>query len=302
MDPLVAVVILSYNRRGDTLQAIGSLQQMTYVDFEILLVDNHSIDGTAESVRAAYPCVRVLALHENVGFAAGANTGIRCALELGAAFILVMNNDVSVHPSMLTALVKGMVPGVGISGPKIYYMSDPKRIWSNGFRRHPLHIAMRGGVRGQVDTDQRQETCEVDYLLGCAMLFASEVLEEVGLFDERFFFFYEDLDLCLRAQRCGYRIVTVPEAKMWHKVSASAGLDSPFRAYHMARGSVLFYSKHARGIQRPVTLLFRTGSAVKTTVQFLAQRRHDLVEAYWRGVRDGALEIMSERKRARDAS
>jgi GT2 family glycosyltransferase len=271
---------------------IESLQQMTYANFRILLVDNQSSDATVESVRSTYPDVDILVLPQNAGFAGGMNPGLRYALEKGADLVLIINNDVIVEPAMLTELVAGMRPGLGMTVPKIYYSSDQCRIWSVGFGRHPLALTMTGGGRGCLDDGQWQSPLEVDYVPGCAMLLTKSMLEEVGLFDERFFFYYEDLDLCIRAQQCGYRILMVPAARMWHKVSASAGMGSPFRTYHMALSSVLFYHKHARGIRRSVVLLLRSGSAIKTTLTLLVQRRSAALEAYWRGIADGISQCM----------
>jgi hypothetical protein len=119
------------------------------------------------------------------------------------------------------------------------------------------------------------------------MLLDSSMLREIGLFDERYFFYYEDLDLCLRIRRQGYRLITVPQAKMWHKVAGSAGMGSAFRTYHMARSGVIFFRTHARGFQRPASFLFRAGSALKSSLKFLLTKRYHLLRHYWQGLWDG---------------
>lgn len=285
--PYVQVIVLSCNRCKDTLQALDSLSSMTYPNYELVIVDNRSTDGTIEAVQEKYPSVTLLAQSANLGFAAGANVGLRRAVERKADFALIINNDVLVMPSMLTHLVEAMTPQVGAAAPMIYYLDDPKRIWSVGFARHPILLEAQGGARGQIDQGQWQVPFEVDYLLGCALLVRVSMLRKTGLFDSRYFFYYEDLDLSLRIQKQGYRLITVPQAKMWHKGAGSAALGSAFRVYHMARSSVIFFRTHARGLQRPAVLTFRLVSAARTSCKFLLSKRFDLLQHYWQGLWNG---------------
>jgi len=285
--PFVYVVILTFNHCEYTLKALESLSKLTYPNYKLLVVDNRSTDGTIEAIREEFPFVEIIVNPANLGFAAGINRGLRLALNRGADFILIINNDVIVDPSMLTYLVEAMGPEIGAAAPLIYYMDDPRRIWSIGFSKHPLLLEMRGGARGQIDHGQWQAPFEVDYLLGCAVLLNSLMLKEVGLFDEQFFFYYEDLDLSIRAQRRGYRLITVPQARIWHKGAGSAGVESEFMVYHRARGSVIFFRKHAHNWQKPAIFLFRIGSALKTSLKFLLRRKSHLFQAYWKGLIDG---------------
>ena len=283
--PLVHVVMLTYNHCEYTLQALASLSKMTYPRYELIVIDNQSTDCTVEMVEKEYPSVRLLVNPANLDFAAGINLGVQFSLARGADFVFIVNNDVLVEPSLLTHLVAAMEADVGAASPLIYYSDAPQRIWSAGFSKHPLLLEMRGGARGRIDPGLWQTPVEVDYLLGCAMLLNSAMLREVGLFDERYFFYYEDLDFCLRVRRYGYRLVTVPQARMWHKGAGSAG--SAFRAYQMGRGSVIFFRTHARGWQKPAVFLFRSGAALKKSLVFLLSKRSHLVGHYWRGLRDG---------------
>jgi GT2 family glycosyltransferase len=284
---LVYTVILTHNHCADTLQALDSLCQMAYPNQRLLLVDNHSSDGTVERVRADYPEVELLVHSDNLGFSAGMNSGLRHALGRGADHVLIINNDVVADPSMLTFLVESMGPSVGAVAPTIYYWDDPSRIWSSGFSMHPLFLEMRGGSRGTIDHGQRQEPFEVGCLLGCALLLNGSMLRDIGLLDERYFFYYEDLDLCLRARQQGYRLMTVPAARLWHKVASSAGMGSAFRVYQMARGNTILYRTHARGLQKPIGFLIRVGSTVKKIFQFLATGQFDLLLSYGQGIVDG---------------
>jgi GT2 family glycosyltransferase len=285
--PLVYIIVLTHNHSQDTLAALDSLAAMTYPNCQLLVVDNHSTDGTLDLVKSAHPRVETLANEENVGFAAGVNIGISHAVQQDADLVLLVNNDVIVSPDMLTRLVASIGEGVAVAAPLIYYMDDPQRIWSAGFIKQPILLEARGGMRGKIDPGRWPASRSIDYVLGCAMLIDCAALRQVGQFDERFFFYYEDLDFSLRVKKAGYDLVMVPEARMWHKGAGSAGMETPFRAYHMARGSVIFFRTHVHGWRRFLVLGFRLASACRTIVRFLYRGQPHLIRHYWLGLREG---------------
>ena len=288
--PLVYVVTLAWNRRDDTMDCLGSLSQMTYSRYLLLLVDNASTDGTAEAVEGHFPEVEVVVNEENLGFAGGFNVGLRYAMERDADYVLIINNDTSVEPDMLEQLMgHADLPDVGLLAPKIFYADQPDRIWSVGARRHPWTWEMTDVGSGQRDVGQWDEVLDRDYLVGCALLMKRTLLEEVGLFDEGFRpAYYEDLDLCLRARQTGYRLLMVPQARMLHKGAASSeGEDSPLSRYCRARNSVRFFRKHVRGPRWLIVAPFRFGSAVKTCLRLAAERRWASLRSHLRGLLDG---------------
>ena len=286
--PLVYVVMLAWNHCDDTLACVASLLHSTYQPLRVMVCDNGSIDGTPEVVAAAFPQIEVLELGRNLGFAAGANVGLRQALRAGAEYVLLINNDTLVAASMVERLVAAVAPDTGIVAPLIYYAAAPDTIWSAGALRSRWTLEQIHDLRGQRDPGARPPTLARDFVPGCAMLIPRAVLEAVGLFDERFFMYYEDSDLCLRIRRAGYRISLVPSAQMWHRVAiSSGGTDSPAERYAMARSSVLFFRKHVYGWQWAVVGPFRLGSAVKTTLRLLWRRRTAAIVAYWSGLRAG---------------
>jgi len=286
--PLVIAVVLNWNRRDDTLACVVSLLESTYQPLRVLVCDNGSVDDTPAAVRSAYPSVEVLELGYNRGFAGGANAGLRYALAAGAEYVLALNNDTFVEPTMIERLVEAAAPDVGIVAPLIYYATAPDTIWSAGGVRSRWTLEQIHDLRGQRDTGIWPSTLKRDFAPGCAMLLSRVVLETVGLFDERFFMYYEDSDLCLRVRRAGHRILLVPAAHMWHKVATSSGgIGSSAERYAMARSSVLFFRKHVRGWQWAIVAPFRLGSAAKTTARLLWRGRPAAALAYWRGLRDG---------------
>jgi len=286
--PLVYVVILSWNQREETLACLSSVCQLDYPNKRVLVVDNGSRDGTPEAVVRWFPDVEIIVNAENLGFAAGCNVGLRYALEQGARWVLLLNNDVEIAPDALQHLVSSASPDAGMVAPKIYYFSDRTRIWSVGGKRHPWTLEKIGDAMGQVDEGQWNEVLERDYLVGCAVLLSRRLLTEVGLFDERFFVYYEDSDLSLRARLAGWRLLMAPQAHVWHKVAVSSGgRDSPNERYWMARSSILFFRKHVRGLRWLAVGPYRIGSAIKTLFRLTLKGRHDSARAYIRGLWDG---------------
>ncbi len=219
------IVIVNWNGKDVTLECLDSLAHVTYRNVKIVVVDNASSDGSVQAIREGHPEAVVLEQQINLRFAGGTNAGMHYALEHGAEMLCLLNNDTTVHPEFLTHLVSRMqsAPDIGVVAPKIYYESDPELIWFAGgkismWSGTMRHIGIRERDRGQYD-DAR----DIDYATGCCMLARREVIGRVGMLDESFFMYTEDADWCMRMRRAGYRIVYEPGARVWHKLSVSAG-------------------------------------------------------------------------------
>ncbi|MCB8946119.1 MAG: glycosyltransferase family 2 protein [Ardenticatenaceae bacterium] len=286
--PLIVAITLNWNRPDDTLVCVESLLAQTYGHLAVVVVDNGSTDDSVAQVQARFPQVAVIANETNLGFAGGMNVGLRWALAAGADFALIVNNDTLLATDMVARLGEVAQAERAVTAPIIYYADEPQRVWSLGARMNDWTLEEVGNVRGQVDVGQWAALVPCNFVPGCAMFFPREVLETVGLFDEGFFMYYEDSDLCLRLTRGGWPILSVTGAKMWHKVAVSSGgSDSVNERYWMARSSVRFFSKHARWWQGPIVLFWRTGSAVRTTWRLWRHGRMEALKAYWRGLADG---------------
>ena len=255
--PLVYVILVNWNGREDTLGCIASLLQMTYGPFRILLVDNASSDHTVEAVRDRFPMVEIIETGANLGYTGGNNVGMRHALEAGADYVFLLNNDTTIHAEALTRLVEcaESKSEIGVVGPRQYFYD------------HPLTIAGTGSVidwdgatiyhrrRGEVDEVNEEyrdaDPYPVDFMDGCAILVKREYLDKAGLLDERFHLGgFEDADWSRRGLAAGYQEWNVPRAYVWHKVSAAAGLGSPLTTYYMTRNELLFFWLHSRGLAR----------------------------------------------------
>ncbi|WP_257092835.1 glycosyltransferase family 2 protein [Methyloversatilis sp. XJ19-13] len=239
----VAVVVLNWNGKADTLACLASLRLVSPATPRIIVVDNGSVDDSVLAIRQAFPNVDLLPTGENLGFAEGNNVGIRHARSLGASHVLLLNNDTEVAPDLIEQLLAAHArhPQAGIIGPKTYYHADPKRIWWAGGRWDEAGQCFAQIGDGEIDQGQRDHEVATEFIVGSAMFVPSEVLEQVGLLDSRYFLNYEEIDLCTRVQRAGYSLVYAPQARIWHKVSASFGAEeSPLKVYYTFRNRLLW--------------------------------------------------------------
>jgi len=248
MMPKVAIIVLNWNNRVDTLECLQSLQSIDYIDHEVIVVDNGSTDDSVSEIKRQYPGLTLLETKKNLGFAGGNNEGIRLALQKAVDYVLLLNNDTVVDPKFLDRLVEAMEssPEIGIAGPKIYYFKEPNRIWFAGGK-----INYRSGNTSHVgelelDKGQYDEIRDTDFMTGCAMLIKRKVLDDIGLLDDRMFLYYEDSDFCARAHRRGYRIQVVPSSFIWHKVSSTASKVKDIQFYYGTRNMIVF-EKHNAG-------------------------------------------------------
>lgn len=252
--PMVWAVVLNYNGREVLAECLESLRKQDYPNLKILVVDNASTDGSAV-VAESTQGVEVICNARNLLFAGGNNVGIRKAVDSGAAYVVLINNDTVSDAGLIGALVAAIEgrEGAGIAGPKIYYHSRPGVIWSAG----GMVDFARGWVRHrgirQKDEGQFDEIAEVDYVTGCCLMFKRGVYEVIGGLDEGFPMYFEDTDFCTRACRAGFKVIYAPRGRMWHKISYSSGGE--FSRRKIMRRMIagwLFFRKYST----PVHLIF----------------------------------------------
>lgn len=230
--PRVSIVILNWN--GDQLLPVclAALEAQTFRDFEVVVVDNGSHDGSPEWLAAHYPAVRLIRNLTNLGFATANNQGIRAAQ---AALIMLLNNDAYLAPDCLEKLVKAAdgAPGVGMFACKILQYDAPARMDSAGIEVDRAGVAWN---RGWGESAARHtQALEVFGPSAAAALYRRTLLDQIGLLDDDFFIYYEDVDLAWRAQWAGWRCLYVPAAEAHHVHSATTGRGSPFKNFLLGR-------------------------------------------------------------------
>lgn len=230
---LVSVIILNWNGKQYLKDCLDSLAAQTCRDFETILVDNGSGDGSAAYVREAYPWVRLVELPENAGFAGGNNRGVAVA---EGAFIVTLNNDTKADSRFLEELLRPVLAdaGIGMVAAKMLNFFDPGRIDSVGVKAAGNGMGYNIGV-GELDRGQYDAPAGVFGPCAGAALYRRAMLDEVGFFDPEFFAYYEDLDLAWRGRLAGWRCVTAPQAVVLHVHSATSGKMSLFTVYQVQR-------------------------------------------------------------------
>lgn len=286
----VYAVVLNWNNGPDTLKCIGSLIQSNYPDLSILVIDNASSDNSLDVIIERYPEIEVLRNIKNFGFAGGNNTGISHALMQGAQYILLLNNDAEVDTTTILKLVDRMKDdeAAGVVGAKIFYASDPEIIWFAGgiFDCHSgnaVHLGKDERDRGQFD-----HISEIDYATGCAMLVKAQVFKSIGLLDDRYFLYYEEIDFCMRARQAGFKVLFAPYAKVWHKVSASTGgKKTALGHYYFTRNRLFLCRKWLKGTEWMAFLRKNIGSLIKDSLEIWGSVDRDKavkIKALWIGL------------------
>lgn len=248
--PRVAVVVLNWYGRDDTLRCLRSLAERSGAGCSLWLVENASREFTADEVAGLVPGGRYLRSATNLGFAGGCNLGIRESRRDETDFVLLLNNDTIIAPDAVTGMVQTAEadPAVGVVGAKLMQTGTPTRLECVALR-----VDLRWGrvyQTGFDETDHGQYDglTDVTAVSGAAMLVRRTVWERLGGFDERYFAYFEDVDLCLRARREGFKVRVAPRAVVWHKGRASTGgVVPPQSLYYATRNHLMLMAEHGRG-------------------------------------------------------
>ena len=286
--PLVYIVILNTNRRDDTLACLDSLSKSTYKDLKTIVLDNSSTDGSVEAIHSAFPNVQIINLTENLGYAGNNNVGIEEAIKQGADWVLVLNEDTILDPGCLAELVKvgESDPKIGIVGPMVYHHNEPDVIQSAGGMLGKYWQSQHLG-QNELDRGQFQSPHQAEWISGCAILVRKDAIEEAGMLDASFFIYWEETEWCIRIARSGWKIVHVPQAKIWHKGVQRDYQPKPSFTYYGTRNHLLTLAKHnaALGVKIFTWVnIFRTLASWSIRPKWKHKREHR--NAMWRGVVD----------------
>jgi GT2 family glycosyltransferase len=221
---------------------------LNYGAVEPIVVDNGSVDDSVARVAESYPDVTILQAGENLGYAGGNNLGIKHALSKGADYVWLLNDDVTVAPDSLSLLMStaDAQPKAGFWGPTVYMHEEPRRILSAGGCLGKDWAPQHRGI-GELDVGQFGQIETVDYVSGCALLVSRALVDAVGLLDERFFAYCEEVEWCYRGRQAGFGALFVPQAAVWHPDTRSRDRDSVVVKYYMSRNQLLFMAKHRLG-------------------------------------------------------
>jgi len=261
----LAIIILNYNGLPYILDCFNSLSRINKpknLQIEAWLIDNGSVDKSLCQIKKNFPWVRVFENRKNLGFAKGNNVGLKKALKEKFNYILLLNPDTIVRPDFLTPLIKLLRKdwATGIAAP---VLKDNKGL-ALGAKFNPF-LGRTKHLRLDIKTGSLCPL-EQEIVSGCAMLVRREVLEKIGLLDERFFLYFEDADFCLRARQAGFKIYVHPQSVVEHKISLS--LKGWQKIKYNLRSNFLFILKRVKLIYWPLAFGYLFCLGVKMIVSF----------------------------------
>lgn len=250
----VCILLLNWNNSDETLRCMESLKKVEYSNFEVVVVDNGSNDNSVQVLenfkkQTSQYKITILLNEQNLGFGGGNNAGIEYATEHDADYILILNNDTTVAPDFLDKLVveaeKDAKTGLVI--PTIYFMDPHNLVWFGGKTKFKWHKMTKAAVVPLFKKEKPKNTMpvKIDFATGACMLVKREVLEKTRFYPP-YFLYFEDVDLSFKIKKAGHDLLWVPDAKIWHKVSATTltKVGSPGMNYYNNRNILLLGRRH----------------------------------------------------------
>ena len=255
--PLVSVISVNYNQSVVTCDMLDSLYRSGYPDMEVFVVDNASPSDNPEIIKERFPRINFIRSEKNLGFAGGNNIAIKQAK---GEYIYLLNNDTIVPDGHILTLVNLMAqnPDYSVVCPKIKLFDDPGIIMFAGFTELSP-VTFRNKILGyaEIDKGQHDEPRKSAYAHGAAMMLKRSVIEKVGLMNENFFLYYEEVDWSTRIKKAGYEIRYTPDTYVLHKESVSTGRNSPLKSYYMNRNRVLYILCNTSGSKKIIGFIYQ---------------------------------------------
>ena len=245
-EPHVTISILNWNGGEDTLQCLHSIFQQDYENFSVIVSDNGSTDGSLEKIRVIFPQVQLIENGVNLGFTGGNNRAINYALDSGADYVWLLNSDAIVGKGCLRQLIEcaNSHEDYGLLSPAVYYQDDQKKLQFCGaiidWNRQIISVPR---IPELIEKTQAYLPNSI-VLWGTALLIRRKVLEQIGLLDDRYFAYYEDMDFSVRVIRAGFLCHVVFSAFIWHQGHPTTHTRSPHFFYLMTRNGLLFWCSY----------------------------------------------------------
>lgn len=231
---MVSIILVNYNGLEDTIECIKSIYNSTYKEYRIIIIDNDSEEDAA--VLNEYQNVKYIKLESNKGFGVANNIGTKIAVDLGTDYLLYLNNDTVIDRHLIEKLVNRTNDNT-ITTCAMYYYSNPNELWYGG-----------GEVsysRGTFRHKGYMKEKHITFVTGCCFMTTEECYHRIGLFDDKYFMYYEDSDYSLKAINNGYTLLYVPDAKLWHKVGRTANKYNGMKTYYLTRNRLYLYDKYS---------------------------------------------------------
>lgn len=292
-----AIILVNWNSFEYTQQCILSLQHSTGNNFDIIVIDNGSQDGSGKKLKATFPQIILIESDTNLGFTGGNNLGLEYSLNKGYQYSMLLNNDTEVEPDFLDILTDYMDqhPDIGAIQPKIFYHQDRTLLWDGGsYFNRLLGITYTSGL-GKKPAQKHNIIKPVDWVTGCCFLTRNTILQETGLLAKNFFIYYEDVDLSFRIKQLGYKLIYYPDSVIYHIAGASnkkkekgkEGYVNPIVHYLNFRNRIWLLKKYTPIYYAPTVILYTFFYTLTVMLYFAARFRFNKLSAVGKAVKDG---------------
>lgn len=282
--PLVSFLTVNFNQPEVTMQLVESMQQLTYPNWECVVVDNGSEPSPLNKELAGFSRVKYVKSEKNLGFAGGNNLGYE---HCQGDYIFLINNDTELIPGFLEPLVDfaDSKPQLGALSPKICYFNQPSLIqYAGSLEMNKTTIRNSSVGHKEADLGQYDDIRKTPHAHGAAMMVSRKMVEDVGLMYEDYFLYYEELDWSERIRRAGYEIWYFGKEKVLHKESVSTGKNSPLKTYYLTRNRLLFARRNYGLLTLIINYIYFTIVALpKNLLSYLLKGEKELARAFWRG-------------------
>ncbi len=296
--PSVGIVIINWNSFSHTNACLKSLRKVTYSNFRPFVVDNGSNDGSELQLSQHHGDFANFIFNEkNLGFTGGNNVGIKEVLHQGFDYVMLLNNDTEVEPDFLTHLVDNIEGDskIGAIQPKFYFLNNKARLWNAGGSFWPILGVTKTIGYNHLDHPKFNQSKEIGWITGCGFLVATKVVKEVGMLNDSFFIYYEDVDWSFRIKDAGYILAYEPKSVVYHeagmanksKVKGKEGFVNPFVHYLRARNQVWLLRKYTPWYFIPTVIFYMIMRYFLFILYFLIRRRPKKLTFVLKGLKEG---------------
>jgi GT2 family glycosyltransferase len=289
MSSRIAIILLNWNAYFHSRNCLYSLSKVKELTFDLILVDNASTDDSFLKLKKEFPHVQFIQATHNLGFTGGNNVGFKKALESNYEYVMLLNNDVFVDPNYLYHLINCLDfnPEVGALQPLIYHHPNRNSIWNGGGKFNRMI--------GKADSMQHHNSDnfprEIDWISGCAFMIRMSLLNQVGLFNEKYFAYYEDVDLSFRIREAGYKLMLIPNSVIYHIGGGSSntpekrkeGYLSPDVHYYNTRNHIWIIRRWLKWYEKPTAILYHAVYSISLACYFLLRFRWNKLMAVAKG-------------------
>ena len=295
--PKIAIIIINWNTYQLTFNCLKSLEACTYQNKTIFLVDNGSNDGSGDKVALEFPEINYIKNTTNKGFTGANNIALNVILKQNFDYVLLLNNDTEVKPDFLSPLVARMDSDKNLAATQPLILNYPNKntIWNAGGSFNTFFGVSKTRNKGTIYKPTLKIETFTEWISGCCILVDIAVIKEVGLLDNRFFAYFEDVDWSIRMTNQGYKLGVVPKSIIYHHTSGSTkknntsneGNLSPYAHYLNLRNHIYLIKKHTSFFNSIGSWTYQIFKITSYSIYFILRGRFGKFKMVWRGVLDG---------------